>query len=203
MTTVRVECGCGQVSGAATGLSPKMGNRAVCYCRDCRAYAHYLGADGILDAHGGSDIFQMTPSHLVIDTGAKHLACVRLTQKGLFRWYASCCRTPVGNTIGWSRLPFVGVVQPFMRHSVEATRDDVLGPVRVHSSPESAANGAPPSIRKPGPSDLVHLTRVLGGGALRGEHQPSPFFGRDGNPIVTPHVLSPEERASLYPTPRR
>jgi hypothetical protein len=34
---------------------------------------------------------------------------LRLTPNGLYRWYASCCKTPLGNTLG-PAIPFVGIV---------------------------------------------------------------------------------------------
>ena len=45
--------------------------------------------------------------------GQDRIVGLRLTTKGLFRWYTRCCHTPVGNTVSAS-IPFVGVaVQAF------------------------------------------------------------------------------------------
>jgi len=35
------------------------------------------------------------------------IAGIRLTPKGVFRWHASCCKMPLGNTLGRA-IPFVG-----------------------------------------------------------------------------------------------
>lgn len=183
MANIEVGCRCGKVHGAVLDAAPEIGNRCICYCRDCQAYAHFLGTDGILDAEGGTDIFQMSPAHLAIDNGAKHLACVRLTKDGLMRWYASCCRTPVGNTSAWPRLPFVGLVMAFVKG-----QKDAFGPIRMYNG-----NG-----QKPKAKDMARGVGILVGAAVRGEHQPNPFFGRDGKPTRPPAVLTGEEHAAAY-----
>src|SRR5262245_25612243 len=94
-----IRCDCGAVRGVARGVSGERGNRVVCYCDDCQSFAHVLErSEDTLDAHGGTEIFQMSPAQLEFTAGADRLACLRLTPKGLLRWYASCCRTPIGNT---------------------------------------------------------------------------------------------------------
>lgn len=46
-----LRCSCGALRGVLRGMSPARGNRVVCYCRDCQAFAHFLDRDEILDAH--------------------------------------------------------------------------------------------------------------------------------------------------------
>ena len=88
-TDVQIGCTCGQFRGVARAISGSAGNRLICYCDDCQSFAEYLGrAADILDAHGGTDIFQMSPAHLQIFDGLESLTCVRLTPNGLLRWYA-------------------------------------------------------------------------------------------------------------------
>ena len=56
---VPIRCGCGALRGMLRSVTPSSGNRCVCYCDDCQSFAYYLGrADTILDARGGTDIFQ-------------------------------------------------------------------------------------------------------------------------------------------------
>ena len=99
-TEVPLKCSCGSVQGVARDVSPKTGNRLVCMCDDCQAYAHHLGrAEHILDRNGGTEVFQLTPSQLTLTEGREHLRCLRLKEKGLMRWYAGCCNTPVANTL--------------------------------------------------------------------------------------------------------
>ncbi|HVH46158.1 MAG TPA: DUF6151 family protein [Labilithrix sp.] len=69
----------------------------------------------------------MAPSEVRITGGAEALRCVRLSEKGMFRWYCGDCKTPVGNTLG-PRVPFLGLIHSFMAHEGDArARDDVLG----------------------------------------------------------------------------
>ena len=68
----------------------------------------------MLDAAGGTDIFQMPTGRLKLTAGADALRCLRLSGKGILRWYADCCRTPIGNTVG-PRVPVVGLIHSFMR----------------------------------------------------------------------------------------
>jgi len=107
--SVELHCRCGQVRGRVTNASPRTVNRIVCYCDDCQAFAHHLGRADLLDAHGGSDIVQVAPASLTFDHGADRIVGLRLSPKGLYRFYASCCKTPLGNTVG-PAIPFVGIV---------------------------------------------------------------------------------------------
>jgi hypothetical protein len=104
-----LRCRCGEVQGHVADASPQTVNRVVCYCDDCQAYAHHLGRRELLDAQGGSDIVQVAPASLTFDRGAEQIVGLRLTPKGLYRWYARCCKTPLGNTLG-PAVPFVGIV---------------------------------------------------------------------------------------------
>jgi hypothetical protein len=77
-------------------VSPSAGFRFVCYCTDCQAFARFLGRPDVLDAAGGTDIFQMPPAHLKLPAGTDALRCLCLSAKVL-RWYtdlrAICHRT--------------------------------------------------------------------------------------------------------------
>lgn len=95
--------------GVALNVRPSSGNRLTCMCDTCQAYAHHLGqADKILDQYGGTDVFQMTPSQLSITEGIENLRCLRLEGRGVLRWYAGCCNTPVANTGHLPRCPLSG-----------------------------------------------------------------------------------------------
>ncbi len=45
--------------------------------------------------------------------------------KGLMRWYASCCNTPIGNTMATSAMPFIGLI-----HACIDAPTGALGPIR-------------------------------------------------------------------------
>jgi hypothetical protein len=105
--------------------SPRTVNRVVCYCDDCQAFAHQLGRADLLDSHGGSDLVQVAPASLTFVQGQHRIVGLRLTPKGLFRWYADCCNTPVGNTLS-PAIPFVGIVAQAFDNGTQRA-DDVFG----------------------------------------------------------------------------
>ena len=86
-----LRCRCGTVRGWVSKPDRAMG-RAVCYCKDCQAYGHFLGKPAeVLDALGGSDVVATHPKHVTLTHGRDAIACMSLSPKGLLRWYASCC----------------------------------------------------------------------------------------------------------------
>jgi hypothetical protein len=191
-----LRCRCGAIRGVARDVAPGKVNHCFCYCDDCQAFAHYLGrADDVLDAHGGTEITQMSPANLALTAGADHVAAIRLTAKGLVRWYASCCDTPIGNTMAASGVPFIGVVHAFIDAPSAA-----LGPIRGRGFAQSAKGGRA-AVPKDGLPDLLMVARVLGKllyWRLRGDHKRSPLFdARTGRPLAEPRVLDESERQAL------
>ncbi len=192
-------CACGSVRGTLADAGPGTGNRMVCYCDDCRAYARFLGRDDVLDGFGGTDVFQTAPARVRIDAGAGHLRIVRLSEKGLVRWYAGCCRTPVGNMLASPRSPFVGLVHRFMDHAADGpTRDARLGPPRGFIQGRFAPGGCPPHAHPTAPVSVIALSawRLLLDAAA-GRHRPTPFFDATGRLTAPTQVLTPAERAAL------
>ena len=197
-TDVSLRCTCGIVRGVARGVSGSSGNRVICYCDDCQSFAHFLArADEILDTHGGSDIFQMAPARIEISAGSDRLACMRLTPKGLLRWYSDCCQTPVGNTTPSSQLPFVGLLHSFMDLDASTgERDAVVGPVRdrVQGRFARGDRSTLDANDKFNPATLFRILPMLLIARLRGLHTPSPFFDSEtGETSVTPVVLGAKE----------
>jgi hypothetical protein len=181
-------------------MSPDAGNHAICYCDDCQAFARFLGRDDILDEHGGTEIFQTTPARVKLTSGVANLRCMRLSEKGMHRWYAACCRTPVGNTLGAARLPFVGLIHSFIGDATDGrSRDEVLGPVIERGHGRRAIGGKPPGASETASLRFVlRAVRKLLWGLFTGEHRPSPFFDlATGKPVVVPEVLGHDERARL------
>ena len=71
---MKLACRCGEVQGE---IDPRRAYaRATCYCRDCRAFACWLGGDGLLDAAGGTDIVAMSPDGLRFTRGFDKVACL-------------------------------------------------------------------------------------------------------------------------------
>jgi hypothetical protein len=107
--THRLRSQCGAIRGYVA--LPAKTVRAICYCRDCQAFARYLARAGdVLDEHGGTDIVATAPSHVRFEQGLDALACMSLSATGILGWYASCCRTPFGNTPSDRKTHYVGLV---------------------------------------------------------------------------------------------
>ena len=196
---VPLRCRCGHVRGVASGISPSSGFRFVCYCKDCQAFARFLERTDVLDAAGGTDIFQMPPARVTLTAGAEALRCLRFSSKVL-RWYADCCRTPIGNTAADARFPVVAVIHCFMDHQADGrSLDAVLGPALCRIYERSAVGPLPPTAPPP-PSFGIFVRRAskLLGWWVRGLARPTPFFdNRTNAPCSVPRVLTPAERAAL------
>ncbi|NJK31865.1 MAG: hypothetical protein HC927_05295 [Deltaproteobacteria bacterium] len=196
---ILLKCRCGAVTGMAREVSSARGNRLVCMCDDCQAYARWLGDERMLDQSGGTEVFQLTPAQVRIDRGREQVRCVRLSEQGLMRWYADCCRTPIANTLASPRMPFVGVLTLFMDHPDPRSRDEQLGPVLARIQARFGKPPLPPGSHLRAPLGLI--LRSLGQlvrGFIAGAHAPSPFFDpSSGAPIVEPLVLDSTERDRL------
>jgi hypothetical protein len=151
---------------------------------DCQAFARFLDRRDILNAAGGTDIFQMPPGRVRLTAGTDALRCQQLTNKVL-RWYSDGCQTPMTNE-GDNR-----------------SRDEVLGPPLCRIYESSAVGPLPPSAPSP-PSLGVFARRasMLLGWWVRGLGQPTPFFDdRTKAPRAVPRVLTKSERGAVSLAP--
>jgi hypothetical protein len=197
MSEFKLQCKCGQLQGLVRDFSVWRSTRAVCHCADCQAYARHLDelsdqGGNTLDEFGGTDVLQMTPAQITFHQGAEQLRCLRLTAKGLYRWYADCCKTPIANTIA-PGLPFVGIVHTALAVDglLDANVDAAVGPVQFYMQGRGAI--------APRPGQKVHNGFPVGWflatfpwfllGKIRRKQKPSPFFDNSGQPSVTPEVL--------------
>jgi hypothetical protein len=190
-----LQCLCGTIKGFVD--EPQRANRAVCYCRDCQAFAHFLGkSDEILDELGGSEVIQVLPKNVTFTQGTEALACMRLTGKGLLRWYAGCCNTPIGNTLDNFKISFIGLVHTCLE-TPGRSLDDSFGPVRVWVNTKGAKGNPKPKTVGIGTTILWFLANVAKA-RIDGSYKQTPLFLVDkGTPIVSPRVLSPEELARV------
>jgi hypothetical protein len=178
---IQLQCRCGSLQGEIDEAGTYA--RATCYCKDCRAYANWLGTPGLLDERGGTDIVAMAPSRLRLTRGQEHLACMTLTGRVL-RWYTTCCRSPVGNTASDPGLHYVGVPVSSLRP--EAAITATLGP-----EGRCVANtGSATAPVRPTPLALARAgARVAAGvlGARMRRQRASPFFEPStGRPVRPP-----------------
>lgn len=196
--TIALRCRCGQVQGRIDPAG--IHARATCYCRDCRAYARYLARPGLLDAAGGTDVVAMAPGALHIDAGVDQLACMSLGPRGLLRWYAGCCRTPLASMSRNARMYYASVPVACLDAPAQAL-DATLGPPgQIVFAPDSAtAPVRATRLRLPGVVARIGLHALVA--RLRGRCVGAPFFDPDGRPSRAPEVPSMQQRAQLERDP--
>ena len=190
---MKLACRCGQVEGR---IDPRrVYARASCYCRDCQAFARWLGSPDLLDAAGGTDIAAMAPDGLQITRGFENLACMSLGPRGLLRWYAGCCRTPLGNVPRDPRLYYLGVPVPAIAEPADVV-EAAFGP-RGHIAVNAGSASAPVASSRL--ARLVGTLRIVAGllsARLRGRRNRL-LFDADGLPLREPLVLGRAQREAL------
>lgn len=184
----RIQCQCGALTGEVSNTHAAM--RAVCYCKDCRAFAVHLGqAQTVLDALGGTEIVATQPRYVSFTSGAQNLACLSLSPRGLLRWYAKCCNTPIANISRNWQLPFVGLVHACLQKPLESS----FPPVQMHAYTANA-KGKPASVgARPIAALLAFMSKLLLA-RLSGAYKQTPFFSAAGTPVAEVKVLSKSER---------
>lgn len=197
-TTLELTCRCGACALALDMSGWGAASRVVCYCDDCQTAARALGAQtAVLGAGSGTQIVQTTPDRIALLRGADGLRIVRLSPKGLLRWYAGCCDTPMLNTLPNLKLPFVGVV---IRPDRVADVAQVLGQRSAHVFTTTARPRADAPRKDVGfaAAGFAVLRRMLVAG-LSGRGRLSPLRAQDAAPIAPVRVLTAEERHDARP----
>ena len=190
-----LRCQCGSLTGFVE--TKARAGHSVCYCEDCQAFIRFLGREAdLLDARGGCENIQTLPKDVTFKTGAQHIACIKLSDKGMVRWYAACCNTPIGNTPATSKLPFVGLSRACLENAAPSVEESFGGV--WHCTFVAGARGQP----KPKPFGFVRLILWMIGNRLRarfsGGFSQNPFFDTaKDEPIVEPTILSAVERSRL------
>ena len=190
---MKLSCRCGQVQGECNPA--RSYTRVSCYCADCRAFARWLGGDGLLDAAGGSDIVAMAPDGLRFTQGLDQLACMSLGPRGLLRWYARCCRTPLGNVPRNPKLYYLGLPVAAIAESEAAVTACCGAQGHTIISPESATAAVNPT-RGALLAGTLRIVTKLASARLRGRRN-ALLFAADGQPIRAPQVLSLGQRRAL------
>ena len=180
----KIRCACGAIEGHLN--EPQVATRARCYCKDCQAFARFLGEPRfVLDDRGGTDIIATVPRHLHFTRGLDQLQCMSLGPKGLLRWYCRGCRTPIANTPRDPRMSYVGVVRACLAGSAEEI-DAAFGPASLAINTESAT-GPVASSKLAMLGSMFRILRNLIGARLSGAWKSNPFF-QEGtyDPVVAP-----------------
>ncbi|WP_221076874.1 DUF6151 family protein [Agarivorans aestuarii] len=186
---VDLQCRCGKIKGQIKQVSPSAVKQLVCYCEDCRKFAQHLQSEGSsINQYGGSELYVAAPAKVEIVEGKQQLACLRLTPKGIYRWYSQCCNTPIANTVG-IKLPLVTVYQDFVdaeHTSSLQSNSEHLGAVNEHQAlkplPEALLGASPRKTK-------FKLIVKLLGWKLKGKGKPNPFFEDSGRAKVKPSIL--------------
>ena len=178
-------CHCGKV---ALKLRTGEGTRAVCYCSACQTFPRLFGRGEVLNASGGTELYQTLPDLVTIERGAEHLGRLKLTGKGPLRWVATCCGSPLANTTATVQFPFVSLI-------VAGIDDpDALGPIRAQVNTDGATGPVPDSEMTYGQLLRQVMVRALKA-RLRGRHRPNPFFKEDGTTAGARIEITEEMRA--------
>ena len=187
-----IRCTCGKLRGEVTTPTPS--NRARCYCSDCQAFGRFFGSHtSVLDAQGGTEVVQVPLDRVRFSQGLDQLAAIRLSDKGLLRWYASCCKTPIGNTLPNPRWAFIGLIHTCL--SSDSVEQDFGSRIAIVNT--GAAQGDTKPRQQGLAGALVRLARIVLPARLAGRYKRSQLFTRSGEPLVVPQVLSPGRVAEL------
>lgn len=189
MSEVKLACQCGQIKGVIQQTQPNTANPINCCCDDCRAFAEHLQSESqsqiILDEYGATKIYQLPVAKISLTQGSEHLRCLRLTEKGMYRWYSGCCNTPIGNTLG-AGGPFIGVIHNFVDSE---NLDQLLGASWGYVHPKFALK----PLAKTQIASWWALPKMLikiGLWKLKGLNRPSAFFDNHSKPITSPTTIN-------------
>ncbi|WP_071674747.1 DUF6151 family protein [Nioella nitratireducens] len=170
-------CRCGTVTGLLHDVRPSEGTHAMCHCNSCR---RAMQLSGLGDAAAeGVDIWQTTPDRVEITAGADQLQPMQLSPKGLYRWTARCCDTPIANTFSSPGLPFAGILV----HTL--TDPAPLGPIVAHgfvTGPDGKQR------HQNGRKVIWRFLKRTVAARLSGRWRQTPFFDSDGQPIAPPRL---------------
>lgn len=126
-------------------------------------------------------IYQTTPDRFRIDEGAGNLALGRLSPKGSYRWYTTCCNTQIGVSSTTPKFAFIGLVHTIFPDT------SALGRARTHAYVQQPG-GAGKHIRLM-PAVMAVMARSASALAS-GRWKDTPFFNVDTRePVAEPQVL--------------
>ena len=190
-----LRCRCGTVRGYVS-FDATTANRGICYCKDCQAFAHFLGdTRDVLDENGGTDVVATLPKYVTFTDGLDALACMSLTPNGLLRWYAGCCGTPIGNTPRDYRFSYVGLVHTCLKDPA-VSLDASFGPARMRVNTKSAKGKIAATPLRTFRTVLRFMKSVIRA-RFEGSYRNTPFFTASGEPLRSPKLLSRAERDRL------
>ncbi len=192
---MEIQCECGKFRAKLTAFPRNTPGRLKCYCDDCQAFLTYLNRADLLDENAGSEIIPAYPADIKLIAGKDLVRCMRLSPKGMYRFFTACCSTPIVNTD--PVRPWAGIHRRMYTAKDPNRLDRELGPVKSSIMGKYAKGTPPPGT--PMKFDFKGLRTVMPfilKGKLLRKSKPSPFF-ENGEAIATPTVLTLEERTKV------
>jgi hypothetical protein len=181
-------CTCGAVTGHLVGATSGGGMHLGCHCTSCRQAELALGQPD--PRPGPVCLFQTTPDRVQFERGTDQLGVLKLSPASkTYRWYATCCNAPLGNTGPGPGFPF------FSLCTTRVTNRDALGRIRTEAFIPQPGGGT--KHRNIG-AFVYSLIRTGLASRLSGRWKQTPFFdvatAAPKGPIRT---LTKAERAAL------
>ncbi len=194
---MNIQCQCGSFQAKLSHFPKQSPGRMVCYCDDCQSYLHFIKKQNLLDANGGTEIVPVYPSNFQITAGINHMRGVRLNEKGMYRWYASCCQTPIANTR--PDMPWVGMHAGMLPYKNDQERTQYLGKVKNRVLGKFGHGQLPPDTSyKFKPRDFLGLMPFILKGIFLGKSKNHPFFKAPKfTPIADIYLLNTDERKNI------
>lgn len=187
-----IQCKCGMLRGQLEGTG--VHNRLICYCGDCRAFAHFLGkAAEVLDEQGGTEIVQVAQPRLRFSQGIDKLAAMRLSEKGMIRWYASCCNSPIGNIMADQKMSFIGLIHV----ALDRNRMDQDFGTKIALLNTDTALGETKPKQRGLLGVIARFIWIVVTMRFSGRYKNSQLFNAKGEPRVVPLVLTRNDSHSL------
>ena len=125
MPDLPLQCSCGAVRGTVRDVTPSSVFHFVCHCADCRTFLRHIGrGKDLLTRHGGTGVVHSTPARVTLTEGHDQVGLIRLSPRGLLRFYATCCHSPLGSMLDKPSTPLVSL----SRAALPADADPHLGP---------------------------------------------------------------------------
>lgn len=185
---MNIQCDCGKFHAELTHFPKRSTGRLFCYCDDCQKFLNKIQRQELLDEFGGTQVITVYPNDVKFTQGKEFLKCNRLSQKGLSRWVASCCNTPIANTI--PKFPWVAIYHNCFTN-VDKDILEKLGPVKSRIMGKFKVGTPPfPVSDKLNFKDYWAVGPFIFKGMLLKKYIGSPFYQEDSRtPISKPEIL--------------
>lgn len=192
---MKFACECGAVAGEIEKATVAEGDHVVCHCTDCRDLVRNFGKEArVLDAHGGTALYQSRCARVRVDEGREKLAGLHMTEGPTLRWYAECCGTPLFNTYRNGRIPYVTTLLANCDADARKNLGAPLGHLFLDDAAGDTSHLKPLSMNRLMRRFFLRMMKDI----LSGDRRRSALFDpKTLEPIVPPRRLTATERAAL------